>query len=231
MPFPPSFDHVWDITQPPDTQQANLLGQDIRNFKDDIMQRFSLLSGTTANRPTPETLNATWGGVGFGILFFATDTGKIWQWSGAGPAWVDVTSNFIVPPSNTSQIVATLSLTAQGANIAPTTLYAVPVGSPGFYRISAYIVLTRPATASSTLPDFIAIWTDFDTSVVSSSNFLATRSNNLLGDHSPQVGFDGNTIMYVLGGTNFQYQVAGYASSGATTMQYALRAKLEFLGP
>ena len=75
------------------------------------------------------------------------------------------------------------------------------------------------------------LWTDFDTSVVSSSNFLATRSNNLLGDHSPQIGFDGNTIMYVLGGTNFQYQVAGYASSGATTMQYALRAKLEFLGP
>jgi hypothetical protein len=97
MPFPPSFDHAWDITQPPDTQLANLLGQDIRNLKDDVMQRFSLMSGLAANKPTPETVNATWGGVGYGILFFETDTGKIWQWSGAGPAWVDISGSIGLP--------------------------------------------------------------------------------------------------------------------------------------
>jgi len=93
MPFPPTFTNVWDITFPPDTQLANLLGQDIRNFKNDIMQRFSLLSGTLANRPTPETVNATWGGVGFGILYWSTDTAQVFQWNGA--AWVDLTSVFI----------------------------------------------------------------------------------------------------------------------------------------
>jgi hypothetical protein len=92
MPFPPNFDHAWDLTQPPDTQLANLLGQDIRNLKDDVMQRMSLLSGTLANRPAPETVNATWGGVGYGLLYFATDTGQIFQWNGGG--WVDVTSSF-----------------------------------------------------------------------------------------------------------------------------------------
>src|SRR6266849_5795840 len=92
MAFPPVFDNVWDITTPPDTQLANLLGQDLRNLKDDVMQRMSLLSGTLANRPTPESVNATWGGAGFGLLYFATDTNQIFQWNGA--AWVDITTSF-----------------------------------------------------------------------------------------------------------------------------------------
>ena len=91
MGFPPVFDHAWDVTQPPDTQLANLLGQDIRNLKDDIQQRISLLSGTLANRPTPEIANATWGGAGFGLLYFAIDTNQIFQWSGA--AWVDISGS------------------------------------------------------------------------------------------------------------------------------------------
>ena len=67
MPFPPTPTNVWDITTPPDTQVANLLGQDLRNLKNDIMQRMSLLSGLTASMPTPETVNAAWGGAGFGL--------------------------------------------------------------------------------------------------------------------------------------------------------------------
>jgi hypothetical protein len=90
MGFPPVFTDAWDVTQPPDTQLANLLGQDFRNLKTDIMQRMSLLSGITSNMPTPETVNATWGGSGFGILFFATDTGIIWQWNGA--SWAQLSS-------------------------------------------------------------------------------------------------------------------------------------------
>jgi hypothetical protein len=86
MPFPPTFTNAWDTTQPPDTQAANLLGQDIRNLKTDIMQRMSLLAGTLGNRPTPETVNAVWGGAGFGLLYFATDTGQVFQWNGA--SWV-----------------------------------------------------------------------------------------------------------------------------------------------
>ena len=92
MPFPPTFTNVWDTTFPPDTQAANLLGQDLRNFRTDVMQRMSLLSGTFANRPTPEIVNATWGGVGYGLLYFSTDTGQIFQWNGG--AWVDISQNF-----------------------------------------------------------------------------------------------------------------------------------------
>src|SRR6266581_7027210 len=94
MAFPPFFDHAWDLTQPPDTQAANLLGLDIRNLKDDVMQRLSILSGTVANRPNLENTNgALWGGVGFGVLFFATDTSQVFQWN--GNAWLDVTVSFV----------------------------------------------------------------------------------------------------------------------------------------
>ncbi len=86
MAFPPAFDRAWDETFPPDTQAANLLGQDIRNFKTDIRERLALLSGTLANRPT--NMDAAFGGSGYGILYFATDTKQTFQWTGS--AWTDV---------------------------------------------------------------------------------------------------------------------------------------------
>jgi hypothetical protein len=88
MPFPPVFTNIWDITFPPDTQLANLLGQDLRQLRVDVMQRMSLLSGTLGNRPTPEILNATWGGAGFGLTYYATDTNQLFQWNGG--AWVQL---------------------------------------------------------------------------------------------------------------------------------------------
>jgi hypothetical protein len=125
MPFPPTFDHVWDITQPPDTQLANLLGQDIRNLKDDVMQRFSLISGVIANRPTPETVNATWGGSGYGLLYFSTDTGQIFQWNGS--AWVDVSSSFFGSASSVRRFSDTTSYSySSGTNT--TTGITVPAG-------------------------------------------------------------------------------------------------------
>lgn len=89
MPYPPAFDRAWDETFPPDTQLANLLGQDIRNFKTDIRERLGLLSGTFANRPS--NMDAVYGGSGYGILYFSTDTSQIFQWNGA--AWVDVSAS------------------------------------------------------------------------------------------------------------------------------------------
>lgn len=86
MPFPPTFDRAWDETFPPDTQLANLLGQDIRNFKTDIRERLSLIGGTFTNRPA--NMDAIYGGSGFGILYFATDTNQIFQWNGS--AWITV---------------------------------------------------------------------------------------------------------------------------------------------
>lgn len=79
------FTNVWDTTTPPDTQAANLLGQDIRNLKVDTMQRMAAISGPFASRPVPETVNANW----TGLLYFSTDTNQIFQWNGA--AWILIT--------------------------------------------------------------------------------------------------------------------------------------------
>lgn len=91
MAFPPNFTNSWDTTFPPDTELANLIGANLRQLRTDVMQRISLLSGTFVNRPTPETINASWGGAGYGLLYFSTDTNQIFQWNGA--VWNDVTSN------------------------------------------------------------------------------------------------------------------------------------------
>lgn len=87
-----AFTRDWDETFPPDTQAANLLGQDIRDFKTDIRERVAALSGTIANRPAVGDMITGWGAYGGnGMLYFSTDEGKVYQWSGA--AWVDVTTS------------------------------------------------------------------------------------------------------------------------------------------
>lgn len=91
-----AFTNTWDTAFPPDTQLANLLGQDIRNgVKVDVQQRMAAISGLDAAKPNfaGDAQPANWNG----ILFFATDTGKIYQFN--NPAWTDVTSNFTTKSS------------------------------------------------------------------------------------------------------------------------------------
>lgn len=80
-----AYTNVWDNTAPLDTSLASLLGQDIRTLKVDTQQRIAQISGTTASMPTPEA--------GFaGLMYFATDSGHFFRWSGT--SWADVTSIF-----------------------------------------------------------------------------------------------------------------------------------------
>jgi hypothetical protein len=222
LAFPPNFTNNWDITFPPDTQLANLLGQDLRNLRVDVMQRMSLLSGTLANRPTPEVVNATWGGAGFGLLYFATDTSQVFQWNGA--AWVDVSLLILGISSGgtqgTARIVSTVNLTAQAAAIGATTFYTVPAGQTGLYRFGSDLLITTVGTGG-TIQNF-ALW----------NNGLAAQGPSLQGSLNATVlgneGGTSNTMMYVPAGQNIQYQVNFVAITGAP--QYSLRIRLEYLG-
>ena len=103
------FTRTWDSTQPPDTQLANLLGQDIRNLKEDISERLSAFgAGPIANRPTPE---AAFGSATIGVMYFATDEGKLYSWSGT--AWVLVFCRHLITDttlhSNNSAVQVTLT--------------------------------------------------------------------------------------------------------------------------
>jgi hypothetical protein len=124
-------------------------------------------------------------------------------------------------------LVAKADATAQAANIAATTLYAVPASGAGMYRVSCYVALTQPATTSSTIPACYAGFTDPDTNAVSTPWISSTSTGNTIGNTS--VGQNTSAIN-AKASTNIQYGTTGYASSGATTMQYAIHVKLEYLG-
>lgn len=135
-----------------------------------------------------------------------------WQQDGSG----NVSGN--VPASLAE--VAKVDLTAQGANIAATTLLALTAS--GRYRVMAYIIVSQVATSSSTLPKITLTWTDPDNNTAQSLDITATSGGNLLTTFA-----QASTVISAKTGTNIQYATSGYATSGATPMQYALHLVLE----
>jgi len=206
MPFPPTFTNVWDITQPFDTELANLLGQNIRDLKDDIMQRMSLLSGVLANRPTPETVDATWGGSGFGILFFATDTGQVFQWNGA--AWVSIS----VASAKFSDLVVHTSINPTTGTIIGSSL-TIPANT---MQVGSIIEVSArmswgPDTGATTINPFLRLGGTTITlpvnllntngSLVIKAYFSITGLNSEIGflqyaSATPNPGFNSFSILY-----------------------------------
>lgn len=121
---------------------------------------------------------------------------------------------------------AQINLANQNANITSTTLYAVPAGGAGLYRVSCYAVVTTADGASSTLPNIGIGWTDNDSNVaVVASTVTPTNTANAAGAFGP-----GSQIISAKAGTNITYQTSNYASGTAGAMKYAMRIRLEYLG-
>ena len=118
----------------------------------------------------------------------------------------------------------TIDLTAQGANVASATLYAVPSSGAGLYRVSCYVVVTQAATTSSTLPSCVISWTDTDNSTVQSFTVTPTNTGNALTTLQ-----QGVVYLDAKASTNITYSTTGYVSTGATPMQYAVHIRLEAL--
>lgn len=113
-------------------------------------------------------------------------------------------------------------LTAQSANVGSTNLYTVPSTGAGMYRVSCYVIVTTAATTSSTLPSCNLIWVDKDNSNSQSANVTATSAANTLTTYT-----QGTTIISVAASTSVTWSTAGYATSGATSMVYAVHIKIE----
>jgi hypothetical protein len=139
-------------------------------------------------------------------------TNILWQTDGSGNVSGYVTSF--------ASAVVSVDLTAQTANISPTTLFT-PTAS-GRFRVSGYAIVTQAATTSSTLPSIVITWTDPDNSTAQSLTLTATAGGNLLTTYAQATGFISAKIS-----TPIAYSTTGFASSGATPMQYALHIKLE----
>jgi hypothetical protein len=142
-----AFTNVWDTTQPPDSQLANQLGLDLRNFRLDVQQRMGSLSGLDAAKPNfaGDAQPANWNG----MLFFATDTGKIYQF--VNPAWTDVTGSLKAPSGvlykNTTPVVHTGTTSID-------TIYttAIPIlTTTSILRITFSFVINTQGVVGATL--------------------------------------------------------------------------------
>jgi hypothetical protein len=136
----------------------------------------------------------------------------------------------LIVPAGTLR-AATFAATAQAANISAATgqLLVAPANVTGTYRLVCYIVETQAATTSSTLPACNVVFTDNDSGTAETVALTTTSAANAVGTLGANattaiVGFQAKP------GTNIQVSTSGYASSGATAMQYAIHAKLEFIG-
>lgn len=171
--------------------------------------------------------------------------------STTNPPTQNAVQTYVAAHGGGGAVVATLNLTNQNSNVPLTTLYTVPVGSAGMYRLNAYLVVTQQATLSSVLPNISVSYTDQDTGLVPTppsgyglfviSNSAGVSSNPPVGTNSNQAnqldqssgggtGSDGILSFNAKAGTVIQLSSSGYSSTGATPMQYAAHFKLEYLG-
>jgi len=129
---------------------------------------------------------------------------------------------------------AKIDLTAQAANVGPSTLYAVPASGVGMYRISSYIVMTTAASVNSTLPTVQLVYTDNDSGVSITMDATPISGTAGLGQtgaltaNTVGTSASGVIAVNVKASTTIQYQTVNYSSTAAG-MQYAVHIKLEAL--
>lgn len=122
-------------------------------------------------------------------------------------------------------VVAQVDLVTQSAAITATTLYAVPAGCSGIYKVDWVATVTRAATTSSVLGGtngFQVDYTDADDSVVKTTPGTVTAGVGNNATNSTATGtITGSYTVFAKASTNIQY-LMGYTSVGATSMQYNL---------
>ena len=201
MAFPPAFTNAWDETAPPDTQAANLLGQDLRNLKTDIRQRMALLSGTLVNRPTPD---ATFGGASYGVLYFATDTNQVFQWNGA--AWTDISATF-APLQLTS-----VNLTGKSGSGTGLILNSA---NGGFYQIELYGICTASTGAGIDVSFAVTGWDDEVS--VSRTITLLNAYNMIVGTNTASLSIAAPIgCIHVAAGSTMNWSLTITAHAGGT---------------
>lgn len=146
-----AFSNIWDDTFPADTQLANLLGQDLRNFRVDTQERMAAISGLDAAKPvfSTDVQAIKWNG----LLYFATDTGNIYQYT--NPNWVSVTTSFV-----TAGVVKFKDqrVVIQTGDTAPHIVNSVGPIAPGVFgintrvRIKIFFALSGALQAGANAP-------------------------------------------------------------------------------
>ena len=212
-------------------------------------------SGTTGTTPTilPASVNALiigWfsnesanglvftAGAGYTVRNNAQGNVALEDKVQQSPASLNATITFSSSVSWFATIVSYLpskvvvDLTAQTAAIPTTTLYAVPASGAGQYRLSWSAKVTTPGTTSSTLGALTIVYTDPDgvvqTITAAAQNNAGTIETSDTGNLTTTVMIGLPLLLNCKAGTNITYAF-GYASVGATAMQYNLHVRVEAL--
>ncbi len=133
--------------------------------------------------------------------------------------WLQWLRTLVDGLNDTSALIGSVALTAQGAAITTTNVPA-NLTETGLYKVSWYARITRAATSSSSLTVTIG-WTDGAVAVTSAGAAITGNTTATVQSGSLLVRADVDT--------NITYATA-YASAGATSMQYQLDVIVERVG-
>jgi hypothetical protein len=147
---------------------------------------------------------------------------------------VTLYNNISTVGNGVPSMLAQVDTTGLHANVAATTLYAVPASGGGLYEISAYTKLTTVGSVSSTIPEVNILFTDADDSVTPlmpctpNAGGFAMGQSGATSNNTANLVLSGVCVVNAKASTNIQYQTSGYASSAAG-MTYTLHIKLKKL--
>jgi len=149
-----AFTNVYDDTFPADTELANLIGANLRQIRLDVQQRMAVISGLDAAKPNfaGDTQPGNWNG----ILFFATDSGKIYQFN--NPTWTDVTTSFIAsnlvginPQAASYQPVLSDSGKLILMSVAGANTFTVPTNATVAFAIGTVLSVSQTGAGQTTI--------------------------------------------------------------------------------
>jgi hypothetical protein len=153
-----AFANIYDDTFPADTELANLIGANLRQIRLDVQQRMAVISGLDASKPNfaGDAQPGNWNG----ILFFATDTGKFYQFN--NPTWTDVTSGFVTNFQTTQLVGVNLQAASYQPiisdvnklilmNVAGANNFTVPTNATVAFAIGTVFGVTQFGAGQTTL--------------------------------------------------------------------------------
>jgi hypothetical protein len=117
-----AFTNTYDVTFPPNTQEASQGAADMQEIQLNVQQRMAAISGLDASKPNfaGDAQPSNWNG----ILFFATDTGIIYQFN--NPSWTAIGANFF---KTLNQQIRTQVTITGNTSINTVYTFVLPAGS------------------------------------------------------------------------------------------------------